>query len=74
MHLVFSSLVATTLHDNTTCRDNDRFGPKKERVEEIKDEEEWRVATLGLGEGGQQKTCGSELAFQRIACSSQSVQ
>ena len=53
MHLVFSSLVATTQHDNTTYRDNDRFGLKKERVEEIKDEEEWRVATLGPGEGGQ---------------------
>ena len=24
-------------------------------MEEIKDEEEWRVATLGLGEGGQQQ-------------------
>ena len=58
MHFVFSSLVATTLNDNTTYRDNDRFGLKKERVEEIKDEEEWRVATLGPGEGGQQNTYG----------------
>ena len=40
---------------NTTYRDNDRFGLKKERVEEIRDEEKWRVATLGLGEGGQQQ-------------------